>query len=134
MSEYLVRGALLYCDCCTHPRKLNLPVSHGINIDEKAQIFQKDCTEKNIPFLGICKASTPPPNAETVTFEAYKDPSNTVSGPQCCPDIIGDWRNCHEKNGISENELAVTTDSYLVCRCGGLIQPKTSGQELENES
>ena len=27
---------------------------------------------------------------------------------------------------------AVTMDSYLICACGGIIKPKTSGQEYED--
>lgn len=131
MAEYLVRGALLQCECGSHPRKMNLKRSHGIYVNGKPQILQSDCTLENIPFFGICSSETPPKDAETVSFEAYGNSEQTVTGCQCCPDIIGKWRNCNEANGKDVDELMVTNESYLVCRCGGLIQVIKSGQELE---
>lgn len=32
--EYVVRGALLYCDCGSHHRRLNLPKCHDIYIGQ----------------------------------------------------------------------------------------------------
>lgn len=133
MAEYLVRGALLACECGTHPRKLNLPQSHGIYINEKAQILETDCKiDENIRYFGICLCNTPPSNAETVTLLKYGDAGEdgtVVTGYRCCPDIIGSWRDCMERNVINNKEKTVTTDSYLVCRYGGLIQPISSGQK-----
>lgn len=133
MAEYLVRGALLACDCGTHARKLNLLQSHGIYINDKAQILESDCVvEENISYFGICHAETKPKGAENITLvkygEAGKDGA-TVAGCKCRPEIIGKWRGCMEKNLLQGDEKTVTTDSFLICRCGGLIQPLSSGQE-----
>lgn len=124
--QYLVRGALLACDKGSHPRRLNLPVSHGTYVLGKPMIDQNDCGEKNISYFGVCCSETPPPNAENVTLIAYGEDADKkdvkkVQGLKCCPDIIGKWNSTH--GGV------VTTDSYLVCACGGLVMPQTSGQE-----
>ncbi len=128
-KEYLVRGALLHCREGSHPRRLNLPKSHGSYIYEQPQITDEDCTEKNISCFGICGSSTPPKGAETVRFAGYvpegsNETAEDVQGKKCIPDIIGKWRNPHGH--------APTMDSYLICACGGTIEPCTSGQEYED--
>ncbi len=135
MSEYLVRGALLTCDFGSHARKLNLPLSHGIYIKEKAQILEDDCiVDDNISYFGVCTCETPPCDTETVTLQKYGDAGKdgaTITGCKCCPEIIGKWRDCMERNMYAGNVKTVTTESYLVCKHGGLIQPVSSGQEEE---
>jgi hypothetical protein len=137
MAEYLVRGALLACQKGSHPRRLNLPMCHGVYTSEHPIIRESDCKlDDNINHFGVCKSGTPPENAKTVAFAPYNEKEsskNQVEGPKCCPDIIGKWRNVHETSKISGEESAITTDSFLVCRCGGLIEPHTSGQEYEEE-
>ncbi len=128
-KEYLVRGALLCCREGTHPRRLNLPKSHGVYIDKNPQITYEDCTKENISCFGVCNSSTPPEGAETVRFAGYVPEGSTetaedVQGKQCMPDIIGKWQNPYGQ--------AVTMDSYLTCACGGVIEPLTSGQEYED--
>lgn len=137
MAEYLVRGALLKCDQGSHARKLNLPQSHGIYIYENAQIRESDCkVDENISYFGVCFSKAPPAGAETVTLVKYGEAGKggaTVTGCKCCPEIIGKWRDCLEQLSISQTDRSVTTDSYLICRHGGMIQPLSSGQEVENE-
>lgn len=137
MSEYLVRGALLACQYGSHPRRLNLPQCHGIYIEEKPMIRGNDCVvDDNISYFGICSCETPPDNAEKVSLVPYSEDGNatgTVTGKKCCPYIVGEWRGISENVKVSGNEHGVTMDSFLVCRCGGLIQPLTSGQEYEEE-
>lgn len=100
-KEYLVRGALLSCDMGAQPKRLNLLTSHGVYIKDHPMIMEDDCAVNvNIMPFGVCK--------------------NT--GCPCVPSLIGKWQ-CLKGN-------AVTTDSYLVCACGGLIQPESSGQEF----
>jgi len=128
-KQYLVRGALLNCDKGTHPRRLNLPVSHGSYVAEKPMISQSDCGTQNISYFGVCTGATPPKDAESVSLIAYGEENaqadvKKVNGPKCCPDIVGQWNAIH--GGV------VTTDSYLVCACGGLITPHTSGQEYND--
>lgn len=45
-----------------------------------------------------------------------------IHGRRCCPDVIDKWQNSHGN--------ALTMDSYLICACGGCIEPVTSGQEF----
>lgn len=137
MSEYLVRGAMLVCQCGSHPRRLNLPRCHGVYMMEKPIIRKDDCiVGKNIEYFGVCSGSTPPEGAETITLTPYDKNSSSsgknAEGPKCTPQIIEKWRCTNEESKISGEETAVTIDSYLVCRCGGLIQPVSSGQEYED--
>lgn len=133
MADYLVRGALLACDHGTHARKLGLLESHGSYVCEKPQIFSEDCVvDTNINYFGICTFGNVP-DSENVTLVKYGDEGldgSTVTGCKCCPKIIGKWRNC-KKDNVLNNVQVVTTDSYLVCQYGGLIEPISSGQEEE---
>lgn len=128
--EYLVRGALLCCDKGSHPRRINLPESHGIYSKEHPIIRKDDKTEKNISHFGVCSSSTPPKGAEIVRYQGFVPPGSTeaaeeVQGRQCIPDIVS-------KEWSTVNGQAVTVDSYLVCKCGGRIEPLTSGIEYED--
>lgn len=117
--EYLVRGAKLKCSRGSHASRINLPVSHGLYMKEKPQIIDTDCTEKNIQYFGVCGSATPPGNTKDTVI---KQDGRPIHGRRCCPDIIGKWQNVHGNS--------VTMDSYMVCACGGCIEPITSGQEF----
>ena len=72
-----------------------------------------------------------------------------VRGPACTPMIAGTWLNTFNNTRIVDNGdkdpddkgkdnddpskgyPAVTTESFLVCICGGFIEPVSSGQHLE---
>lgn len=107
--EYLVRGAVLKCTCGSSTSKLNLPVDHGTYLPGgQPQINRKDAVGGvNIMPFGSCR--------------------NLNNNP-CSPAIVGMWLN-PEPTTMAGNDLAVTTDSFLVCVIGGLIEPQTSGQE-----
>lgn len=127
--QYLVRGAMLVCNKGSHPRRLNLPKSHGLYVLDKPLINENDCGEDNISYFGVCSSETPPKGAETVNLIAYgedadKRDAKKVQGLKCCPDIVGKWSDVHGQT--------VTTNSCLVCACGGLITPATSGQEYSD--
>lgn len=129
VNQYVVRGALLKCECGTHPRRLNLPWSHGIYIREHPMIKIDDCTSRNISYFGICRGKTPPQNSPQINLVAYGEDANSadakvVHGCQCWPSIVGQWKNV--------NGGTVTTDSYLVCAHGGIITPITSGLEYKD--
>lgn len=136
--EYLVRGAQLYCDKGSHPRRINLPKSHGVYLNENALIRKNDCKgETNISFFGICSSETPPDGAEEILLAGYvpegaNEEASDVQGLRCTPDIIGMWRNVKSDTEITGSFPAVTTASYLICNCGGIIQPLSSGQEYED--
>ncbi len=128
-KEYLVRGALLACREGSHPRRLNLPKAHGVFGDKHPQIIDEDCTSKHISCFGVCNSGTPPKGAKTVRFAGYvpegsSEAAEDVQGKECTPDIIGKWKNPYGE--------ALTMDSYLICACGGIIEPLTSGQEYED--
>lgn len=135
MSEYLVRGALLACQYGSHPRRLNLPKCHGIYIEEKPLMREDDCLlDENISYFGVCSCQTPPEGAQTISLAPYGEEqigSGTITGKKCCPHIIGTWRGISEQVKLSGDMHGISMDSFLVCKCGGLIQPFTSGQEYE---
>lgn len=54
-----------------------------------------------------------------------------VQGLKCIPDILEEWRGVKTKTNIAGDFPALTMESYLICNCGGIIQPVTSGQEYE---
>ena len=100
MSEiqYLVRGALLKCDCGSHPRRLNLPMCHGFYTNNHPVIQEEDCEVGiHINHFGICVSETPPPGAKEVVLESYTRPGESkgpdIQGLKCCPIIIGMWRD-----------------------------------------
>ena len=126
---YLVRGAMLACDKGSHPRRLNLPMCHGAYAYEGPLIVSADSGPENVKFFGVCFSETPPEGAEVQEFEGYRPEGSTeevdpVEGPRCTPNIIGKWMNCHGD--------CATTNSYLVCNCGGIIRPYSSGQEYHD--
>lgn len=128
-KEYLVRGALLVCNKGSHPRRLNLPKSHGTYVVLHPMISEDDCGEDNISYFGVCSAAAPPKGAETVNLVAYGEDADNkdakmVQGLKCCPNVIGKWNALH--GGV------VTTDSFLVCNCGGMITAETSGMEYDD--
>jgi hypothetical protein len=128
-TQYLVRGAMLICDKGSHPRRLNLPESHGSYVCSNPWMIESDCGEENVKFFGVCSSETPPEGAKVQRFEGYQPKGSEgtvdpVEGPRCTPDILDKWKNCHGE--------VLTMDSYLVCNCGGLITPVTSGQEYQD--
>jgi hypothetical protein len=136
--EYAVRGAMVYCNKGTHPRRLNLPQCHGVYTLGKPMIQDTDCMAvTNISYFGVCMSASPPKDTEQVVLAGYVKeggfPSfvKDVQGLKCNPEIIGKWKCGNKKANITGEFASVTTNSYLVCACGGLIQFQTSGQEFE---
>lgn len=68
-----------------------------------------------------------------------REDGKNVRGYPCTPCIVGCWRDVNRTQKIVRNGTdgmreqdklsAVTTDSFLVCAYGGLIEPLSSGQE-----
>ena len=149
---YLVRGAQLCCTCGTHKRKLNLPLCHGVYIGNKPEVHEEDCKvgdDGNIAAFGICESDGHPAHApgrkekyKKVMLVSEEDGSN-IKGYACMPCIVGTWKDVHETQKIIKNRTdgtaegdklsALTLESFLVCAYGGLIQPKTSGQDEKEE-
>ncbi|TRW28081.1 DUF4280 domain-containing protein [Criibacterium bergeronii] len=111
--EYLVRGASLQCSCGSFPRRLNLPLCHGVYIGKNPVMNSGDfIPEVNIMSFGTC--------------------SKTDS--KCTPRFAGNypWLNVNRRLIIGDEEnYALTTQSYLECVTGGRITVVTSGQEYE---
>ncbi len=106
--EYLVRGAQLQCRCGSAPRKLNLPLCHGVYVTNQPMMNADDNKANvNVMFFGICEKT----------------------GEKCDPQICSPWLKPQMKTMVSGSP-AITMDSFLVCSKGGLIEPKTSGQEM----
>lgn len=115
--EYLVRGALLYCRCGTHSRRLNLSQCHGIYVGAHPLIHEWNCKEgegENITSFGVCKSPSPP---ETETISYVKDiprgpggdqigeaPDGVDTGHKCIPCIVGtEWQHTYSKTRIVDN-------------------------------
>lgn len=138
-KEYLVRGALLRCSCGTNSRKLNLSPCHGVYFKEHPLVHKMDCKqgkEENITWYGVCDQV----DLETEEIVVVNDRGQKQTGRKCCPEIIGSWRNTYSKAQIADNHApseeyelydALTVDSYLICRHGGIITPVNSGQSRE---
>jgi hypothetical protein len=120
----LVRGAMLWCDCGSHPRRLNLRTDHGVLIRDKPQIHEEDAvpdtddpTNPNICWFGHCssKADIYEPLTETIRLRAYAPtdefgnyltpPSeNTSVGIKCKPRFLNrGWKNCDESVSLSQD-------------------------------
>lgn len=155
--EYLVRGAKLRCTCGSHARLLNLPLCHGVYHIGHPTIHQKDAKvgdDENITSFGVCSSSLHPQEklfGENITLIKEKvnedEPDENVKGAPCTPIIVDvEWKNPEwetliadnfSTDGSDENIDPVnrtyypipTTDSFLVCKYSGLIQPVSSGQE-----
>lgn len=149
---YLVRGAQLCCTCGTHKRKLNLPLCHGVYIENNPAVHEEDCKvgdDGNIAAFGICESEGHPVHApgrkgeyKKIMLVSEEDGSN-IKGYACTPCIVGTWKDVHETKKIIRNHTdgtaegdklsALTLESFLVCAYGGLIQPMTSGQDEKEE-
>lgn len=151
--EYLVRGAPLRCSYGSHMRYLDMLKTHGVYLDDKPIMHEKDCVVgENIMSFGICNSPTCTlteresflVGAETDQDGNYlQSPDDRViTGMICKPSIIGEtWQNSKIDTMIAQNATsattapnqclnyrAITTASYLLCDQGGLIFPLNSGQ------
>ena len=156
--EYVVRGANLKCSFGSHCRKLNLPKCHAVYTTKSPMVHELDCVpgpDYNISYFGVCSCPGNP-NKEIVQLQAetYDEQGNKVKGAEstgnvkgikCTPIILGTWMSTYDKTRIVDNgdkdpsdkesenpqgHPAVTTNSYLLCKFGGIIQPLSSGQEI----
>lgn len=105
--KYLVRGAILGCSAGSSPSQLNLPLCHGVYAKKHPMMNQMDyAANANVMPFGKC----------------------AVTDKACSPAIGGPWLKEHKKTVVT-NAPAITMESFLVCTKGGLIEPRTSGQE-----
>lgn len=109
-KNYVVREAKLICDMGTDEGILNLPLSHGVYIKERAVMNIADhVPEENISTFGFCKA-----------------PGN--EGAPCEPLTCQKWQYGKDDVLIDE-EPALLDSSTLTCTKGGTISIVSDGQE-----
>lgn len=116
-KEYLVEGAMLMCVNGSSFNMLKIPIGHGYTSAGKKKANCRDCKAcMNIPYFGACRK-----NEKTHLCEGYM--------------LLADkWESTGGTAGAAEKvdgEEALTMDSVLLCRKGGVIMPLTSGQGYE---
>lgn len=140
---YVVRGATIYCSCGTHMRKLDMPVSHGSYIRDKAMMNITDCKvgiDQNIPPFGACKSENK--DGIDIKIEDTKDlvtytdengnaiePSMPIEGKLCEPKLGDEWSDAQEKT-LVDGKPAITVKSTITCSYGGTIRFMDAGQEV----
>lgn len=116
-KEYLVEGAKLICLNGSMVSTLKIPHGHGYTSGGKKKATCKDCKACiNISHFGACKK-----NKQTNLCSGYME-------------LADEWERLDgsfvsmEKIG---GENALTMDSVLLCKKGGIIIPLTSGQDYD---
>ena len=116
-KEHLVAGAKLMCIHGSKHTLLELPVGHGYTSGGRQKANCLDCIRgKNIQPFGICtrEGKHQPCEGQMLLESRWQ----SMSIPAARPELV---------NGYP----ALTMDSVLLCRRGGLIMPLTSGQGYE---
>lgn len=126
-NYYIVRGAKMRCDKGSHPRKINLPTSHGSYVNGKPMMNKGDnVVEKNVSYFGICSECQ-----EGEDIYLIGEDGGTITGKKCLVQIADEWSDAKEET-LVEGKAALTTDSWLACsKYGGKITFETNGQEEE---
>lgn len=140
---YVVRGATIYCSCGTHMRKLDMPVSHGSYIRDKAMMNKNDCKvgiDQNIPPFGACRSEAK--EGIDIIIEDAKDllpitdeEGNKldipmpIEGKLCEPKLGAEWTGVQEKT-LVDDKPALTINSTITCSYGGTIGFMDAGQEV----
>lgn len=116
-KEYLVEGAKLVCIQGGRISLLKIPNGHGYVSGGKKKANCKDCKAcVNIDDFGECKK-----NESTHLCKGYMDLAEKWEN-------VGGFLSKAEK---IDGEEAITMDSVLICKRGGIIMPITSGQGYE---
>lgn len=117
--SYLVTGAKLRCICGSKNGYLKVTVGRGYTADGKMKANCRDCKAYvNITPFGECAK-----NEKYGLCDGYMELSSL-------------WQNTSGTSWQMEKivkDTAITMDSILLCRKGGLIVPETSGQGLVRE-
>lgn len=113
-KDYLVNGAKLICVCGSMLSSLKVSRNKMYTSGNKEKANCKDCKACiNIPCFGGCMLNT-----ATHTCEGFMD-------------LADRWQNTAislKKPEKVYGEEAITMDSILICKKGGIIMPLTSGQ------
>ena len=118
-KEYLVEGAKLICIRGSEPVELLIPEGHNYDSGGKKKANCCDCIkDKNIKCFGKCSKNT-----DNGLCEGFMELDDKWMN-------FGSFVNSYKK--VNDNE-AITMDSILFCRKGGVIIPLTSGQDFDSE-
>lgn len=110
-TEFLVNGAVLHCSHGNYYSTLN-SADHGVYTDiSETQALANTGDKKFNGFVSCVKWDEEP-----------------FLVKHSCRCEIGEWQNVRKNISIN-GKYALDTNSYLVCKHGGLISPVTSGQE-----
>lgn len=140
---YVVRGATMYCTCGTHMRKLDMPVSHGSYIRDKAMMNNGDCKvglDQNIPPFGACwsenKDGIDIKIEDTKDLFPFTDEEGNpieipmpIEGKLCEPKLAGEWAEAQE-NTLVDGKPALTVKCTITCSYGGTIGFMDAGQDV----
>lgn len=142
-EEHLVRGAMMRCQCGSHYRRLNLPVSHGMYESQRPLMNEGDSLvgdTYNIPTFGVCNSSDNKTGGSVLLKKDVprdefgrkisEESEGNVRGTPCTPGIITQWL-CPHEGTIVDGKCAITPTSFLVCQYGGIIEVVNSGQNEE---
>lgn len=126
-NHYVVRGADICCSCGSHARKLNLPASHGSYVNGKPMMNERDCRpEENISCFGICSSDK---NESGETVYLVTEDGAQIQGKPCLPVLLGEvWTKAKPTVQVG-GAAALTTDSELYCKLGGIIRVLNHGQQ-----
>ena len=116
-TSYLVEGAKLRCMCGSKCSELKV-TDHGYYADGKKKANCKDCLpEINILDFGACKK-----NKNGKVCKGFMK-------------LADKWENLGDASRLEKlsGHAALTMDSVLLCKKGGLIVPETSGQGVVRE-
>jgi hypothetical protein len=155
-KEDLVRGALLCCSYGSHLRMLNLCTDHGVYVCENPHIRASDAvaggegvSRYNIGWFGHCSSPTSPPT-KSIRLRPYSPVDGSGTYRQAPVDATKDdcqcepwfqsvsWRNTDERAAVTPYAThatnahydVATTQSYILCKHGGIVYPLTSGQQV----
>lgn len=103
IAEYIVKGAVIYCNRGSCTSIITLPASHGSYVMGIPILTKVDNTTANISPFGMCNC-----------------------GEKCIV-VPGDWIDVKEDKLIN-GQPALTTNSIMFTNCGGIIRFITSGQ------
>lgn len=114
-KKYVVRTAVVKCDCGSMQSKLIIPQCHGVYIAGKPKLNINDYKEgENISHFGFCNSKPPDDTRE----KGSDEDGNEVS--ICYPKITGPWIGGQE-NDLVDGVPALTDNCKNYCAFNGTI-------------